>query len=451
MLSLTNNNCFRISSTQGADRAAALSMPTVDPVDPEPGSEISLLRSRATSTYSTISNENKHDIIDVDLFEDILREKKSAGTCKGYALVFPEGKSPYSCYPFALHDTLILPWDFKVQNGMMTLFARNCTGQVAVEASPCQACQRLVKNQTLEGIHTRIDEGVQENSAFAYHGFSGLEVMLQRKNRRIEFYRMRGLNQAKKLLSKATALLDHKRLLMAIASGKISRVDHLISIGLRQRKGIRGLVALYMAAAEGVYHPKSFTEEEDMKNLLLWRLSGNRVAEINHRANGAQSVSYLRRRSTIPPLIPSHGQPTIEQVQHNVEATLEGVLDVIHSQTVSKTIHAIVMFDELATEKRIRWDPKSNYFLGVCREHAHKTSMEFINEGDMDELFRKLDDGEIHYAGEVRMFQFASVSNLLPFGPYISILGNCRRSRYFVKRSSNISWSACSRIWRLQV
>lgn len=331
-----------------------------------------------------------------------------AGTCRGYPLTLPEGKSPYSCYPFALHDTLILPWDFKVQNGMMTLFARNCTRQVANQASSCHACQRLVKNQTLEGIRTRIDEGVHENSAFTYHGFSGLHNMLHRKNQQIEFYRMRGLNQARKLLSKVMALSDNKRLLMAIASGKISRVDRLISIGLRQKRGIRGLVGLYMAAAEGVYHPKSFTEEEDMKNLLLWRLSGNRVAEINHRANGAQSVSYLRRHSTIPPLIPSHGQPTIEQVQHNVEATLEVVLDVIHSQTVSK-VHAVVMFDELATEKRIRWDPKSNYFLGVCRAHAHKTSMEFVNEGDMEELFQKLDDGEIHYAGEVRPFQFDSV------------------------------------------
>jgi hypothetical protein len=79
------------------------------------------------------------------------------------------------------------------------------------------------------------------------------------------------------------------------------------------------------------------------------------------------------------------------------------MLDVIHSQTVSKVVHAVVMFDELATEKRIRWDPKSNYFLGVCRQHAHKTSMEFVNKGDMEELFQKLDDGEIHYAGEVRI------------------------------------------------
>lgn len=54
----------------------------------------------------------------------------------------------------------------------------------------------------------------------------------------------------------------------------------------------------------------------------------------------------------------------------------------------------MVIFDEIATEKRLRWDPKSNMFLGVCREHGHRTSLEFINEGDLEELFRRLDSTE---------------------------------------------------------
>jgi hypothetical protein len=83
------------------------------------------------------------------------------------------------------------------------------------------------------------------------------------------------------------------------------------------------------------------------------------------------------------------------------------VLDVINE---SKAVHAVLMFDELALEKRIRWDPKLNCFLGVCREHAHKASMEFINEGDAEELFEKLDNGDIHYATEVRTLKFASAS-----------------------------------------
>jgi hypothetical protein len=41
------------------------------------------------------------------------------------------------------------------------------------------------------------------------------------------------------------------------------------------------------------------------------------------------------------------------------------------------------MFDELAIEKRPRWDDKSNKFLGVCCEHGHATSLEFTSEDDL--------------------------------------------------------------------
>lgn len=111
--------------------------------------------------------------------------------------------------------------------------------------------------------------------------------MLHQKNQWIEFYWLCGLNQARKLLAKATALEDQKHLLVAIASRKANQVDRLLSIGLQQKKGAHGLLATYMVAATGYYKPKSYTEEEDMKATLMWRLGGNHLAEINHRANDA--------------------------------------------------------------------------------------------------------------------------------------------------------------------
>jgi hypothetical protein len=41
---------------------------------------------------------------------------------------------------------------------------------------------------------------------------------------------------------------------------------------------------------------------------------------------------------------------------------------------------------------------------GACRQNR----TEFINEDDMEELFQKLDDGEVHHVGEV---------SLLPWPP----------------------------------
>lgn len=78
------------------------------------------------STSQHGRNDEQPCAIDVDLFEfeDTLQEKSmSDGTCKGYTLDLPVGKSPYSCYPFALHNTLVFPWDLMVKNGVMMLFA----------------------------------------------------------------------------------------------------------------------------------------------------------------------------------------------------------------------------------------------------------------------------------------------------------------------------------------
>lgn len=134
----------------------------------------------------------------------------------------------------------------------------------------------------------------------------------------------------------------------------------------------------------------------------------------------------------------------------NVDATLHGVLNVVHSHVKVKVLHTVLMFDEIAAERRIRWDPKTNFFLGVCRQHASRTSMEFINEGDLEELYRHLDDGDVHYAGEVRKICFGKY--LLPRQALTpdSNLGHCRSAGNSMQGQPHISWTACPCIWGLQ-
>ncbi|KAF8173643.1 hypothetical protein BJ912DRAFT_931873 [Pholiota molesta] len=357
------------------------------------------------------------------------KTKISVDLCKGYKMVLPDGMSPYTSYPFALHDILSIPWVPQAScEGNLILRARMCSEWIAKGTTMCQSCQQIGSMSTLDGILTRLESGVHENATFAYHGISGLQELLRRKNELIEFYRLHGLNQARKLLGKVAALSDQKRLLMAISSGKVKRVDRVISIALQQKKGVRGILASVTAAAQGYYQPKSYTEEEDMRALLIWKLSGNRVAEINHRLQGAPSVTYLRTRSIVPPLIPSPGQPKIQEVRKNVKATLESVLDEINSVRTGKVLHSVLMFDELATEKRIRWDPKTNNFLGICRQHAHKTSLEFTNEGDLTELFRHIDSGAVHYAGEATIGALGILckDNRIYPGCPVLISGDCK-------------------------
>jgi len=130
-------------------------------------------------------------IIDVDSFE--LSEKETNHQilrCQGYTLCFPAGKSPYTAYPFALHDTRALPWDISIENGIMTLFAQTCSGSLSGTEKTCQSCLDLLRNGTLEGIRTRLVEGVHQNAQFPYHSFGGLHEIIRHKTMQVEFYRL---------------------------------------------------------------------------------------------------------------------------------------------------------------------------------------------------------------------------------------------------------------------
>lgn len=70
---------------------------------------------------------------------------------------------------------------------------------------------------------------------------------------------------------RSTALSNYKRFVIAMGSGRYENVEHLVRVGLGQHKSIRAILTTYEEAAEGVYHPKSYTEKDDMRGMLLWK------------------------------------------------------------------------------------------------------------------------------------------------------------------------------------
>ncbi|KAF8056026.1 hypothetical protein FPV67DRAFT_686987 [Lyophyllum atratum] len=411
--------------------------PTSTPIEIEPASiAVSPPRIKAaTSTISRVDDSSAeqgartlYQPIDVDALEqDTVRNpsQKRRKRCIGYIFDVPVGQTPSKLYPFALHDKINIPWDYSLIDGVLRLHARSCE-DVITGRECCGACQDLRQNTTLQGIQRRAIEGVHENANHAYHGFGALVEILQRKNSQIEVLRLRGLNNARRLIGQAASLSDHKRFVVAIASGKYERVDRLVRVALGQKRGIRGIIRLYHSAAMGIYQPKSYTEEDDMRGLLLWKMGGNRIAQIAHRALGLPGITTLRNRSTMPPIIPSHGTPTTFEIQKNIDACFKSIHEVLQG---AKVVHQILMLDELATEKRLRWDHLTNRFLGLCREHAKNVSLEFNTEDDLEEVFQTLADGDVHYAAEATIGALGLLSKdtrLYAARP-ILISGDCKR------------------------
>ena len=338
--------------------------------------------------------------IDVDALDDspiLLPHKKRQ--CSGIRVDFPPGDSAHSSYPFGIHDELGDPWDYSVTKGVLVLRGKGCAMNTA-DGDPglCNSCKLLTENGNLQGILQRIKTGVHENTHLKYHSVGGLVTLVRRKAGEIKALRLKRLNDARKLTGKATAMDDMKRWVMAIGSGKVERVDRLVKINLARKGGIRNLLDLYDRAARRVYHPRNYTEEDNLRGLLLWRLGGARVAGIAHHALNLPSISTLRRRTLIPQLLISSSIPTRLEVETNVTHGFETLYELLDRHRV---VHQVFMLDELKTEERPRLDNGSNKIIGICREHGKNTSLEFTSEKEVNLLLECIDKGEAHLAVEV--------------------------------------------------
>ncbi|RXW13825.1 hypothetical protein EST38_g12030 [Candolleomyces aberdarensis] len=196
-----------------------------------------------------------------------------------------------------------------------------------------------------------MEHGASSGTTYAYLGIGGLIEALKSKNAQIDHLQFRALNQTRQILRKTKALTNHKRLVAAIAEGNTARVARVVHVGLKSKNGVVAILQQVVEAGKGVYRVKSFTEQERLLGTLLWRLGGDRVGHIAHRALGLPGVSTLRDSSVKIPITPSAGRLTVDVIEHNTLAVLDGILGLLENQ--GDIQHMVVMLDEIACEKRL--------------------------------------------------------------------------------------------------
>lgn len=148
----------------------------------------------------------------------------------------------------------------------------------------------------------------------------------------------------------------------------------------------------------GLYHSVSYEQHEYETGLLFLRMGSARLAHIAHRTLGLPGVSTLRAHSKMIQLLPSVGQVMPDEIRANLISCFSELAVGLETAGVQQSI---LMLDEIACEKRIRWHHKMNMFLGMCREHGDLVNKEFGDESDMVELFKAVDEGHVHVSSEV--------------------------------------------------
>lgn len=330
-------------------------------------------------------------------------------TCKGILIEFPDGKDEHTSYPFGLHKGRTLPWNYRSVDDSFYIQAKSCQNRSSEAGKACQECQKLTSSTAYTGIIHRIMNGTHENVPLVYHGIGGLMAIVRRKTDLVAQLRMSKLNDSRKLLAKVGILEDHKQLILGIASGRVERVAPLVQAAMKNGVGIRTIVQQYERAAEKLYKPKGYTNEDVMRSIVLLRLGGARVAEFAHRSLALPSLTTIRRNTVLPTLVVSSCAPTLTDVETNISSCFSAFGTERPLSPESMIIHQVVMLDEIAVEKRVRWDDSTNKFQGICREHNSKVPLDFVSERELDLLCEALEKDDVHLATEVR-----ALSTIIP-------------------------------------
>ncbi|KAJ7834961.1 hypothetical protein B0H14DRAFT_3708784 [Mycena olivaceomarginata] len=356
--------------------------------------------------------------------------------CPGVRLTFPPGENQHTSYPFGLHAEFSLPWNY-FSEGEHFFLRSNCCRQRVPGPEPrlCKPCDELDRRDDfLDGIRERITNGINENTPLMFFPFGGLIRRVRKKNDQLRAMRLTKLNDTRILAGKIAELDLHKQLMMAIATSDERRISQLIRVGLKNGESISAMLDRFYRACVDVhregpkYNPKGFTPDDYMVGLCVLRLGGARLADLLHRALGLPGLTTLRAHSIIQPLRASPAMPTIQEIEANIDAYTAG--EAIPTGP-PRIVHRVLMLDEIAVEKRARWDNKTNMILGACREHSEKAGLEFCHLDDATTFFQQLNTNQVHLASEATVVALGALSrDPRMYNPRpICISGTCKAEK----------------------
>jgi hypothetical protein len=330
--------------------------------------------------------------------------------CPGYELVFPKGHNHFGSYPFGLHVTRTLPWSFMITNDTMVLYSDNCTNTPRYNSGsgdplPCSWCRALHNHTIIMGICHQAMDGSHENTPWQYLSFVELIQLLKRKNHQLERLHFTGLNMGRVLAVRNRTISGYKRLAVAISVGDIKRIHSLFWAELRNGAGVFGLLDKTNKASQLVYSPKGYEEADYQRAFLIWKLGGRSAANIAYHTLGVPSIDTARRHISTTPLVTSAGMPTIDEINANL------AIDFEHQEVYGDRIIGMTMpIDEIKLQERLRWDPRTNMILGVCREHGGECVLEFRTMEQANHLVTNLVSERVHMASEASCDPVFSIS-----------------------------------------
>eukprot|EP00899_Mesostigma_viride_P001219 jgi/Mesvir1/11098/Mv26095-RA.1 len=189
------------------------------------------------------------------------------------------------------------------------------------------------------------------------------ELARQRKE-----WKLADLNVSRRVAFLSKQVDMDQQFMLAIRDNSVPRIRQLVSVALRRGRSVQFIVHQMGQAIKGLYHAKGFASDDkarDLGALVAATGGGKLLAALN-------KDGYLPARATLG----AH-RPILEVwtgkmsdlpglVRRNVELV---IINTPLGQT-AKDCPWAVSCDEVATDPRLQYDPRTNLFANLCCEHG---------------------------------------------------------------------------------
>ncbi len=196
----------------------------------------------------------------------------------------------------------------------------------------------------------------------------------KRKTEQINLLKLTSLNTLWSLGVRNRHIDAWKWVHMAIMESNILRLRELLMVSYRASASVVSLLEKVKQAAQQKYSPKSYSEAQYQLGYLLYKIGGRAATDLAHTTLGTPSVDTSKRHISTNPLVSSASFPTWSELLYNLNACYPSSSRTAQGSAIKGMT---LQIDEIKIQECLRWDPKSNQILGVCREHGGQCSLEF--------------------------------------------------------------------------
>jgi hypothetical protein len=228
---------------------------------------------------------------------------------------------------------------------------------------------------------------------------------------------------SRQLATFARKMGDYERLIMAIATNDVPRINALLSTAIRNGASVNTIIAQIVEAVQGLRSTKGFTKFELDLSILIYRIGGNSLLYSLNHALGLPSLRTINNSANFVKITPTFGPVTIEVIRENIKKVILEPRAL--AGKMRKQGGVVFMMDEVAIEEHLDYFPKENKVGGLCQKHSATTPLTLQTYKSALTIVDKLRAEEVHFGKEMALVavRFAHEKDIYPILVYPTCKG----------------------------